>query len=86
MNSDSDTNLSEKASKKSKLLREAAAYRQHLDERGIIYLARIPPMMKPNKIRTLLQDYGKITRIYLAEEGMLLPSIDHASTTPIASL
>jgi hypothetical protein len=73
MNSDSNTNSSEKASKKSRLLRDAEEYRQNLDKRGIIYLTRIPPLMKPNKIRVLLQDYGKITRIYLAEEGISIP-------------
>ena len=26
--------------------------------------------MKPNKVRSLLEPYGEITRLYLAEEGM----------------
>lgn len=39
-----------------------------LQKRGIVYLARIPPRMGPSKVKTLLSDFGPISRIYLAEE------------------
>ena len=36
--------------------------------RGVIYVARIPPRMTPTKIKSLLQDFGEVTRVYLVEE------------------
>ncbi|ORX45433.1 hypothetical protein BCR36DRAFT_585744 [Piromyces finnis] len=35
---------------------------------GVVYLSKIPPFMKPIKIRHLLSKYAKIGRIYLAAE------------------
>ncbi|CAJ0848745.1 15430_t:CDS:2 [Entrophospora sp. SA101] len=35
---------------------------------GVIYLSRIPPFMKPAKIKHLLSRYGEIGRVYLAPE------------------
>ncbi|KAI1205815.1 Pre-rRNA-processing protein ESF2 [Annulohypoxylon truncatum] len=35
---------------------------------GLIYLSRIPPFMKPMKLRSLLEPYGKINRIFLTPE------------------
>ena len=52
----------------SALLKDAKKYKERLDKRGVVYMSRIPPFMKPNKARTLLEPYGEITRIYLAEE------------------
>eukprot|EP00736_Rhodelphis_marinus_P006976 Rmarinus@m.17895 len=37
-------------------------------KKGIVYLSRIPPFMKPAKIRHLLGDFGDVQRIYLQEE------------------
>ena len=39
-----------------------------LQKRGIVYLSRVPPRMGPAKVKTLLADFGTITRIYLVEE------------------
>ena len=36
---------------------------------GIIYLSRIPPYMRPLKIRHVFSKYGKVGRIYLQPEG-----------------
>lgn len=36
---------------------------------GIIYLSRIPPYMKPAKVRHLFSRYGAIGRVYLQPEG-----------------
>ncbi|KAK8081059.1 RNA recognition domain-containing protein [Apiospora hydei] len=33
---------------------------------GVVYLSRIPPFMKPQKLRSLLEPYGKINRIFLS--------------------
>ncbi|KAM3509554.1 hypothetical protein MY10362_000548 [Beauveria mimosiformis] len=35
---------------------------------GVVYLSRIPPFMKPAKLRSLLEPYGAINRIFLAPE------------------
>lgn len=35
---------------------------------GVLYVSRIPPFMKPHKLRTLLEPFGTINRTYLASE------------------
>jgi ESF2/ABP1 family protein len=35
---------------------------------GVVYLSRIPPFMKPAKLRSLLEPYGAINRVFLAPE------------------
>ncbi|KAK6220268.1 putative RNA recognition domain-containing protein [Colletotrichum tabaci] len=35
---------------------------------GVVYISRIPPFMKPQKLRSLLEPYGRINRIFLAPE------------------
>lgn len=35
---------------------------------GVVYLSRIPPFMKPQKVRDLLSRFGAINRIFLAPE------------------
>jgi len=35
---------------------------------GVVYLSRIPPFMKPAKVRSLLEPYGAINRIFLTPE------------------
>ncbi|KAK8052348.1 pre-rRNA-processing protein ESF2 [Apiospora rasikravindrae] len=41
---------------------------------GVVYLSRIPPFMKPQKLRSLLEPYGKINRIFLSPEDPLAHS------------
>ncbi|KAL8408355.1 hypothetical protein RB594_006964 [Gaeumannomyces avenae] len=35
---------------------------------GVVYLPRIPPFMKPAKLRSLLEPYGRMNRIFLSPE------------------
>ncbi len=35
---------------------------------GLVYISRIPPYMKPTKLRQLLEPYGTINRIFLSPE------------------
>lgn len=35
---------------------------------GVLYLSRIPPFMKPHKLRSLLSPYGTINRTFLSQE------------------
>ena len=58
-----------KENKKSAMRKEAEEYKNLLQNRGVIYLSKVPPYMKPNKIKTLLEPYGEITRLYLSEEA-----------------
>ena len=37
--------------------------------RGVVYVSRIPPFMKPVKLRHMLEQFAKIGRLYLAPEG-----------------
>ncbi|KAF9402885.1 RNA-binding ATPase activator esf2 [Podila epigama] len=38
------------------------------EKTGIVYLSKIPPFMKPVKLRQLLSPYGEVGKIYLAPE------------------
>ena len=57
--------------KKGKLVKEAEEYKEKLEKRGVIYISRVPPFMKPNKARNMFEQYGEVTRLYLAEEGLI---------------
>ena len=63
-----ETSKGSSTSASSVLVKDAKKYKEQLDKRGVVYMSRVPPFMKPNKARTLLEPYGEITRIYLAEE------------------
>ena len=39
---------------------------------GIIYLSRIPPYMKPLKVRQIFSEFGEVGRVFLQPEGILL--------------
>jgi ESF2/ABP1 family protein len=49
---------------KKNLIATAAAIKRS----GVVYLSRIPPFMKPSKLRSLLEPYGAINRIFLTPE------------------
>ncbi|KAH9193330.1 hypothetical protein AeNC1_004705 [Aphanomyces euteiches] len=38
------------------------------EAKGVLYMSRVPPFMKPDHVRRLLSVYGEIGRIYLVEE------------------
>ena len=50
------------------LARESACAALDAKKSGILYLSRIPPFMKPSKVRALLSPYGPLNRIYLSRE------------------
>ena len=33
-----------------------------VDKTGVVYLSKVPPYMKPDKIRTLLRKFGEVPR------------------------
>lgn len=55
---------------KKNLVATAAAIKRS----GVVYLSRIPPYMKASKLRSLLEPYGAINRIFLTPEDPLAHS------------
>jgi ESF2/ABP1 family protein len=45
--------------------RRVEAYNEALRKRGIVYLSRVPPFMKPAKVKSLLERHGPIARVSL---------------------
>ncbi|EHK99587.1 putative Pre-rRNA-processing protein ESF2 [Glarea lozoyensis 74030] len=56
-------NVSKPLAKKNLVATNAAIKRS-----GVVYLSRIPPFMKPTKLRSLLEPFGEINRIFLSPE------------------
>lgn len=52
------------------VLRVKSLKRLHNDRarRGVVYISRIPPHMKPAKIKQLLSQHTEITKVYCAQE------------------
>ncbi|KAJ7638407.1 hypothetical protein FB45DRAFT_902745 [Roridomyces roridus] len=51
------------------LTREAlAAFQAAQNRAGVIYISRIPPGMRPTKVRHLMSSYGEVGRVYLQQE------------------
>ena len=48
------------------------AFKAEQEKAGVIYISRIPPGMRPAKVRHLMSAYGTIGRVYLQQEGTLL--------------
>lgn len=48
-------------------------FREARENSGLVYMSRVPPYMKPQKVRHLLEPFGQIGRIYLAPEGGSFP-------------
>lgn len=45
------------------------AFKAAQEKAGIIYISRIPPGMRPAKVRHLMSAYGEVGRVYLQQEG-----------------
>ncbi|KAI9797447.1 MAG: RNA-binding ATPase activator esf2 [Piccolia ochrophora] len=48
--------------------KELAAARRAVRRTGVVYLSRVPPFMKPTKVRSLLSRFGTVNRIFLSPE------------------
>ncbi|PVU94424.1 hypothetical protein BB561_002552 [Smittium simulii] len=70
------TNPEKSESKKQKIKpltkEESLVYQKKEKKTGVVYMSRVPPFMKPNKVRRLLEQYGQIGKIFLAPEDPLL--------------
>eukprot|EP00271_Cylindrocystis_brebissonii_P004892 TRINITY_DN16813_c0_g1_i1.p1 TRINITY_DN16813_c0_g1~~TRINITY_DN16813_c0_g1_i1.p1 ORF type:complete len:421 (-),score=100.46 TRINITY_DN16813_c0_g1_i1:472-1734(-) len=54
--------------KKAKAKQNLKALEEKQRKRGVCYLSRVPPHMKPLKLRQLLTPFGEVLRVYLAPE------------------
>ncbi|QRV87837.1 RNA recognition motif protein [Ceratobasidium sp. AG-Ba] len=45
-----------------------AEFERRQQQAGIIYISRIPPGMRPAKVKHLMSGYGKVGRVYLQQE------------------
>jgi hypothetical protein len=48
-----------------------AAFNAAQARTGVVYISRIPPGMRPPKVRHLMSQYGEVARVYLQQEGAL---------------
>jgi ESF2/ABP1 family protein len=46
-----------------------AAFNAAQARTGVVYISRIPPGMRPPKVRHLMTQYGEVGRVYLQQEG-----------------
>lgn len=43
--------------------KKVSSYNKALKKRGVVYLSRIPPFMKPAKVKHLMEQHGVVTRV-----------------------
>lgn len=56
-----------------------AAFNAAQERAGVVYISRIPPGMRPTKVRHLMSQYGEIGRVYLQQEGVFIQNIFRSS-------
>ncbi|GJE84469.1 pre-rRNA-processing protein [Phanerochaete sordida] len=47
---------------------DLAKFKAAQDRMGVVYISRIPPGMRPTKVRHLMSQYGEVGRVYLQPE------------------
>ncbi len=67
MSSSGDESVSEATEGSRSVVDRVAKARERTP--GVVYLSRIPPFMKPHKLKHLLVPYGNVGRVYLQPEG-----------------
>lgn len=43
--------------------RKVENYNESLKRRGVVYISRVPPFMKPSKVKQLMEQHGVVTRV-----------------------
>ena len=43
---------------------------------GIVYISKIPPFMKPGKIKCHMEQFGEVGRVFLQPEGTMYSGLD----------
>ncbi|KAL1527269.1 hypothetical protein AB1Y20_015944 [Prymnesium parvum] len=55
--------------KKTLSKKKVREFQEEQENRGVVYISRIPPYLKPSKLRNLLEGYGtEVLRVYLSPE------------------
>lgn len=49
---------------------DLAKFKAAQEKTGVVYISRIPPGMRPTKVRHLMSQYGEVGRVYLQPEGV----------------
>ena len=62
-----------------------ASFSAEMAATGLIYFSRLPPHMKPHKLRQLLAQYGHILRVYLTPEHQSLTHRRRSTTASSSS-
>lgn len=80
----SETDDKGKGKEKEKVLKpltkEALAeFEEAQRKAGIIYISRIPPRMRPQKLRHIMSAYGEVGRIYMTLEGQSYAEVSRLS-------
>lgn len=52
--------------------RKVDSYNEGVKRRGVVYLSRVPPFMKPAKIKQLMEQHGVVTRVSAPSTLVLL--------------
>jgi ESF2/ABP1 family protein len=65
---DADTLPAAKMKKGPLTVSKVLKFKSVQDRTGVVYISRVPPYMKPEKVRHLLSQHGEILRIYLTPE------------------
>ena len=63
-----------------------ASFSAEMAATGLLYFSRLPPHMKPHKLRQLLAQYGHILRVYLSPEHSSLTARRRTAATSAASV
>lgn len=72
---EASTNESKLSKKLKKLTsKELAKEQKRIKKTGVCYLSKVPPYMKPSKLRSVLSRFGEIDRLFLKPED---PTIYH---------
>jgi len=56
-----------------------AAFTAAKEKTGVIYISRIPPGMRPTKVRHLMSQYGEVGKVYLQQEGEFAITRSHCA-------
>lgn len=52
--------------------KKVASYNKSLAKRGVVYLSRVPPFMKPAKVKHLMEQHGVVTRVSEVELRVIM--------------
>ena len=51
------------------------SYNEGLKKRGVVYMSRVPPFMKPAKVKHLMEQHGVVTRVSTETYGLAFTTV-----------